>query len=100
MRLIVYIVPINAERTLYYHHVCVEKTLIENEKAWEKMFNENVDPGLRGIYKQDVDITLSQRTTIRARSGEQLLPQDMMVIRVRRLILEAYQVQQGVSSST
>lgn len=99
MRLIVYIVPINAERIRYYHHICVKKTLIE-KTALEKLFHENLDQGIRDVYKQDVEITLSQGTTKRARSGEHLLPQDMMGVRVRRLILEAYQVQQGVSSNT
>jgi nitrite reductase/ring-hydroxylating ferredoxin subunit len=99
MRLIVYIVPINAERTLYYHHICAKKTLLEKE-AWEELFSAgSLQEGLRGVYREDVGITLGQRTTTRARSGEHMLPQDLMVIQVRRLILEAYQVQQGVSSS-
>lgn len=98
MRLIVYIVPVNAERTRYYHHICVKKTLIE-KTAFEEMFKSGLRMGMHEVYKQDVEITLGQKTTTRARSNEHLLPQDMMCVRVRRLILEAYQFQQDVSPS-
>jgi len=95
MRLIVYIVPVDAERCVFFHHVCVKKDLISDPQEWEKIYTEMVATSLPQIYAQDVAVTRSQKTTALARSGERLMAQDSLSIQTRRLILEAWKAQQS-----
>jgi phenylpropionate dioxygenase-like ring-hydroxylating dioxygenase large terminal subunit len=86
--------PIDAERTQIVRYAAWRaKTAAERENA-TRVFNELTHPRFKQVSAEDAAIAEAQGDLVTARSQEYLLTPDVDVVKVRRLIRDAYVSQQ------
>ena len=66
---------------------------------WEEMCVQQLAPMFKGIYAEDRAMTEALKNIERAWGDEHLIPTDVGVMQVRKLLLKAYQAQQAVAQS-
>ena len=89
-----YTVPIDEQQTQNYWYICRKVKNDKERQEWEKAYYERLESGVRKIFAEDKAMTEGQGAVEKARSNERLLKVDRAVVRIRRLIIEAWQAQQ------
>ena len=97
MVIVAYFVPIDDQHTQFYQHTSRKMENDAERPQWEEMCVQQLAPMFRAIYAEDGAISESQKSIYHAWGDEHLIPTDVGVMQVRRLLLKAYEAQQAVA---
>lgn len=99
LRVLQWMYPIDRDHTyvlVWHGRQCANEM---ERQMWHMMWNKVIWPNAYEVFEQDNQIVTSQGDVRQAWAEEYLVPSDAGVVLVRKVILDAYNAQQRVSSS-